>query len=186
MQIPAAGREGKHGLNRNTRFSCFLRVSASPRLTHSLAWTRDRRAARRHGLNRDTPFSCFLRFSAPSMRRPARVKEEIPVLAGFSCRLVDDQREPKPPWSSLFFLLRKILTFASLLSKPPSASRPPRQPFGIRVSPSGSALLPCPVRRGRLSPRFHPHSVEPCRLGASWGPSFWWGAAISAAVSYWT
>src|ERR1039457_4246358 len=120
------------------------------------------------------------------MRRPARVKEEIPVLAGFSCRLVDDQREPKPPWSSLFFLLRKILTFASLLSKPPSASRPPRQPFGIRVSPSGSALLPCPVRRGRLSPRFHPHSVEPCRLGASWGPSFWWGAAISAAVSDWT
>jgi hypothetical protein len=36
---------------------------------------------------------CFLRASAPSMRRPARVKEEIPVLAGFSCRLVADQRE---------------------------------------------------------------------------------------------
>src|ERR1017187_6605930 len=38
-------------------------------------------------------FVCFLRASAPSMRRPARVKEEIPVLAGFSCRLVADQRE---------------------------------------------------------------------------------------------
>jgi hypothetical protein len=32
-------------------------------------------------------------FSASSMRRPARVKGKTPVLAGFSCRLVADQRE---------------------------------------------------------------------------------------------
>src|ERR1017187_3619716 len=35
----------------------------------------------------------FLSVSASSMRRPARVKEKTPVLAGFSCRLVADQRE---------------------------------------------------------------------------------------------
>src|SRR5207237_3272681 len=34
-----------------------------------------------------------------------------------------------------------------------------------------------------LSPRFYPHSVEPAGPRARWGPSFWWGAAISAAIS---
>src|SRR5271157_294416 len=75
----------------------------------------------------------------------------------FSVAWLPTNGRPTPPWSSLFFLLRQILTFASLLSKPPSAKLSPaatiRDP---RVAPGVLLVIPAP--RGRLSPRFHPHS----------------------------